>query len=1061
MKPKYNPLFGAAAAAITFSSFAYGQTSVTWNGSTSTDWNTASNWDGGAVPTKTPGNQHAVINTFATNTATISGDITPPVDIMVGTGGGSNGRLDHTAGNAATGGGNWMFVGTNGGTGTYNLANTSVAGGGLTGFGQGSGSMSVAGRLYVGGFNAGGANGTVNVNTTGTLAVGSELQVGSGGSTGVLRLENGAITGANWMDIGNGAGSSGTLHMSGGSITKTGSNHFIVGDNGGTGVANVSGGTITVNNEFWVGQGGGANGTLNLSGSGAITNSSWVAIGRSTGTGLVNMSGGSWAKNGGGNYIIGASGSGTLAQSGGLVDVQTGITWLGEANGSVGTHTLSGSGEFRTSQYNLGVNGGATGNANLNGGTLRTGQILGGNGTANVVFNGTQIIATANQAAFISNLDSANIGNGGLKIDTQSFITGVAQNLAASGTGGLTKTGTGVLSLTGTNTFSGNTAVNAGTLVGGSTDSLPGWNTPGKISVASGAALGGMLGASGFDETDFSTLLSTATFSAGASIAIDSSIGDVIYTDDLSTKTSLGSAVGLVKTGANSLTLDLSGQTFTGGIRTESGKLVLDHGSNITYGGTLSGGGAVTVQGAGTTTLSGTGNQVGQLIANGTGGLNISTPGASITAQGGVIVGDDTEGHVSQSTGVVNVAGGELWIADSPGAVGEYSISGNAVLTVNNWLAIGRRSGQGTLNMSGGTVNKTGGGNVTISTGTGGNGTINQTGGVFNNTGSSTYVGESFTGDGNGTWNLSGTGQANLAAVIIGNGGASNGTINLDGGEMTVTQISENTTGLSIVNFNGGTLKAGAASAAFMQGLTAGNVEAGGAVVDSNGFNITINQALVDAGGNGGLSKDGSGTLTLGGANTYTGSTEVNAGTLALGAGGSIANSSTIDLAAGATLDVSALGAWSLASSQTLVGNGTVNGTATIASGSTIAPGNSVGELTFNNNLILAGTADMEVEDGTNDLITVIGAMTYGGILDITNIGGPLTGYGWAPTTFDLFDFASQSGSFSSINLPALDAGFTWTPFNYASGSISIVPEPSAFVLGGLGLAGLLVRRRR
>jgi autotransporter-associated beta strand protein len=1058
MKPKYHQLFNTAAAVITLSSAAHGQTPVTWNGSTSTDWNNPANWDGGVVPTKTPGNQHAVVNTFATNVATISADIVSPVDIFVGRGAGGNGKLNHTAGVASTGDGNWMFVGTNGGTGVYNLADTNTAGGGLTGFGQGSGSMSAGGRLYIGGNEAGGSNGTVNVNTSGTLVVGSELQVGTGGSTGVLKIENGAVTTNNWTVFGNGAGGNGTLHMTGGSLTKNGSNHFIIADNGSTGFAYVSGGSISVNNEIWVGQAGGSNGTLELSG-GTVTNNSWVAVGRDGGTGTVNMTGGTWTKTGGGNFIVGASGPGTMNQSAGLVDVQGGITWMGEGNSA--TYTLSGTGEFRTSQMILAAEGTSNSTVNLNGGTLRAGQILGGAGAIRVAnFNGTQIIATANQGSFISNLSTANVGDGGLKIDTQAFTVASAQNFVSTGTGGLTKSGSGILTLSGANTFAGGVVISGGTLIAGTTASIPGWNT-GAISVAAGQGFGASLGVGGFTNGEFDALLSSSAFAAGSSIAINTALGDVTYTDDLGTKTGALTNVGLVKAGANRLFINLANQTFTGGIRLGEGTLVLDHPSSLTYGGQISGGGGLTVQGAGITTLSGTANQVGQLIANGSGALNVAGAGASVTVQGGMIVGDNTAGHVTQSTGLVNVTGGELWIADSAAAEGDYSISGDAVLTVNNWMAVGRRSGKGTLNMTGGTVNKTGGGNLTISTGTGGTGVINQSAGVFNNLNSQTFVGESWNGDGNGTWNLSGTAEANLRDVIIGNGGASTGLINLDGGTLTATRFSSTSTGSRTFNFNGGTLKAGASEAAFMQGLSTANVKSGGARIDTNGFNIGIGQALVDGGGGGGLTKNGAGILTLGGVNTYTGVTDVNTGTLALGAAGSIANSVTINIDAGATLDVSSVSAWSLATSQALTGNGTVNGSATIASGATLSPGNSVGELTFNNDLTLLGTTEMEIQDGTNDMITVLGALTYGGVLDLSNIGGPLTGFGWAPTTIDLFDFNSQSGTFTAINLPTLGAGFSWTSFDYGSGSIAIVPEPSSFIIGGLGVLGLLVRRRR
>jgi len=54
------------------------------------------------------------------------------------------------------------------------------------------------------------------------------------------------------------------------------------------------------------------------------------------------------------------------------------------------------------------------------------------------------------------------------------------------------------------------------------------------------------------------------------------------------------------------------------------------------------------------------------------------------------------------------------------------------------------------------------------------------------------------------------------------------------------------------------------------------------------------------------LTKDGSGTLTLSGANTYTGTTTVNAGTLQLAGGSAIADTSAVVLAnvAGAVLDL-------------------------------------------------------------------------------------------------------------------------------------------------------------
>ena len=86
------------------------------------------------------------------------------------------------------------------------------------------------------------------------------------------------------------------------------------------------------------------------------------------------------------------------------------------------------------------------------------------------------------------------------------------------------------------------------------------------------------------------------------------------------------------------------------------------------------------------------------------------------------------------------------------------------------------------------------------------------------------------------------------------------------------------------------------------------NVQNGGAVIDSNGYNIGIGLPMVAA-GTGGLTKLGTGTLCLSANNTYTGNTTISNGTLLLGNGtiaGSVAGSvlGNISIANGATLGI-------------------------------------------------------------------------------------------------------------------------------------------------------------
>ena len=127
----------------------------------------------------------------------------------------------------------------------------------------------------------------------------------------------------------------------------------------------------------------------------------------------------------------------------------------------------------------------------------------------------------------------------------------------------------------------------------------------------------------------------------------------------------------------------------------------------------------------------------------------------------------------------------------------------------------------------------------------------------------------------------------------------------------------------------------------------------GGANIDTGGYNITIGQRLLHFAGatTDSLTKSGSGNLTLTGTNTFTGATQVNAGKLMIGTGGSLAG--TAVTVGGATATIG--------STPTLGGVGPIGGATVIAAASggavgTHAPGiagvaNGVGTQTFSSTL--------------------------------------------------------------------------------------------------------------
>ncbi len=163
--------------------------------------------------------------------------------------------------------------------------------------------------------------------------------------------------------------------------------------------------------------------------------------------------------------------------------------------------------------------------------------------------------------------------------------------------------------------------------------------------------------------------------------------------------------------------------------------------------------------------------------------------------------------------------------------------------------------------------------------------------------------------------------------------------------------------------------------------------------VTSSAANLTLAGNFTEAVGNTSITKTGAGTLTLNGVQGYTGALNVNAGTVALGAGSSLLTKQ-ISVGDGAVLNVAAIGGYTIGAGGSLtVGRSTaaaadVLGAVTANTGATLNIGaNSAARTaTFGNGLTL-NSAEMNIDlgstttagAGVNDLAAIMGDLTAAG----------------------------------------------------------------------------------
>src|SRR5204862_470870 len=148
----------------------------------------------------------------------------------------------------------------------------------------------------------------------------------------------------------------------------------------------------------------------------------------------------------------------------------------------------------------------------------------------------------------------------------------------------------------------------------------------------------------------------------------------------------------------------------------------------------------------------------------------------------------------------------------------------------------------------------------------------------------------------------------------------------------------------------------------------AGNATQNANTLTAGGTNATTTFSGVMS-GTGGLTKAGTGTLTLSGVNSYTGTTNVSAGTVSVN-GTAIADASNVTVGSGATFD--------LTGSET-VGSIAGAGNVTLAA-NTLTAGGSNASTTFSG--IMSGTGGL-TKAGTGTL-TLTGANSYTGTTNVS-----------------------------------------------------------------------------
>jgi hypothetical protein len=819
---------------------------------------------------------------------------------------------------------------------------------------------------------------TINLNTGGTFAwTAGSLSAGS------ITQSGGSFSATPAFTIASTAGNAGSYSLAGGSLTAGAINL----NTGGT--LAWTGGTLAATSITQSGGSFTAGATLNIAVVGGGNVGTYILSGGSLTAGAVNIN-----NQGVLSWTGGSLSTTSITQTGGTFTATQTFNVAG-TGGNTGSYSL-GAGTFKVPTLNVATGG----SVSWTGGTLTPTSITQSGGSVSFTPSYTLAASGANSTSYA--LSGGTLTSAGLVITAGGSFSWTGGTINATT---MRETG-GAVTMTPALTL-GSTGANAAsyTLSGGTLNA-------GAINVNTGGSLawtGGTLTSTSITETGGSVTASP-TFSIGTTASNTGSYslsgGNFAIANALNVKNG-GS---FVWTGG---TLGAGSITQSGGSAAISPTLVLatstgTAGSYALQGGALSAG-PILVNTGGTFAWSGGTLTAGAISQSG--GVVSATPALAIAATGGNAPSYSLQGGSLTTTSLnVNSGGNFTWSAGSLTATSitqnggsfaatpaltlattggngtSYALHGGSLgtSTVNvndggnvsldgtgsfnaSTLVVGASGATGAFTQSGGSATIT---SLTLGSAAGATGAYSLTNGVLN-TGTAT-VGDA----GNGTFTQSGGTHTVSTSLTLGNQAGCNGIYNLNGGILASPLIADGA-GTSTMNFNGGTLRATASNPTFLHDLNNAAVLAGGAIVDTNGQDITIAQALSSGvSGDGGLTKNGAGSLTLGGTNTFNGPTTVNAGGLTLAGGASLA-SANVTVALGSTMSI----AGSLSSNVIVNANGT-----TVFAGNT---GSSALNASIAGLNVGAGVTASIGESSHAGLPVVLTAPTLtfagGGALDITN----------------------------------------------------------------------------